>query len=79
MTESLHDAAKDMQHELAALPMSASATLTAATGSGSTRNFAFGNVSFNVYAAEGQDAESIARKVEEIFLGDIRAREEAFA
>lgn len=79
MTKSLKMAAQDMQDQLKAMPVNASATLNAVTGSGSTRNFAFGNVSFNVYAQEGQDAETIARRVEEIFMSDIRAREEAFA
>lgn len=79
MTESFRQVSKDMKKELSAMPMDATATLTAATGSGSARNFNFGSVNFTVNAAEGQDPRVIAREVERVFMADLRAREGAFA
>lgn len=79
MKRSFRDAAHDMKNELSNLPMQASATLSAASGSGQSKAYNFGAVSFNVYAHEGQDARSLAREVERIFMSDIRTKEGAFA
>lgn len=79
MKRSFRDAAHDMKNELSNLPMKASATLSAASGSGQSKAYNFGAVSFNVYAHEGQDARSLAREVERIFMSDIRTKEGAFA
>lgn len=78
MTRSFKDAARDMRYELSNMPVQATATLAAASG-GQSRAVNYGGVSFNVYAREGQDAQSIAREVERIFMSDIRTREGAFA
>ena len=79
MEKSLAAAARNMQHDLAAMPLAATATLEAAAAGGVSRSYNFGAVNFSVYAAEGQDARSLARQVEEIFMADLRAREGAFA
>lgn len=79
MTKSFKTAAHDMERELEAMPMQASATLTAATASGTTKTTNYGGVSINVYGAEGQDARQIAREVERIFMSDLRTKEAAFA
>lgn len=79
MTKSFKQVSKDMKKELSTMPVAASATLTAASGSGTARNFNFGSVNFTVNAAEGQDPRVIAREVERVFLSDLRTREGAFA
>ena len=79
MKRSFKDAANDMRHELAEMPVQASATLSAASAGGQSRAFNFGAVSFNVYAHEGQDARTLAREVERIFMSDLRTKEGAFA
>lgn len=79
MSKSFAVVAKDMKKELSELPVSATATLSAASGSGTPRTFNFGSVNFTVNAAEGQDPRTLAREVERVFLADLRAKEGAFA
>lgn len=79
MTKSFRQVAHDMEHQLEAMPMQASATLTAAAAGGTSNTTNYGGVSINVYGQEGQDARSIAREVERIFMSDLRTKEAAFA
>lgn len=79
ITKSFKQASKDMERELSEMPVQASATLSAASAGGQSRAFNFGAVSFNVYAHEGQDARTLAREVERIFMSDLRTKEGAFA
>ena len=79
MTKSFAVVAKDMKKELSAMPLAASATISSAAGSGAGRSLTLGAVNFTVNAAPGQDARTIAREVERVFMSDLRAREGAFA
>lgn len=79
MTKSFRQVGKDMKKELSAMPLAASATISSAAGSGAGRSLTLGAVNFTVNAAPGQDARTIAREVERVFMSDLRAREGAFA